>query len=119
MIIGLPGESLDMMLETADYIGHCGVSGIKLQLLHVLKDTDLATDYKAGLFQTLELDTYMQYLGSIIEILPENIVIHRLTGDGPKNLLIAPTWSANKKKVLNSINQYFEDNNIYQGRKYK
>lgn len=119
MIIGLPGETPEMMLETADYIGHCGASGIKLQLLHVLKETDLAKDYNAGLFQTIDMETYIQYLGNIIEILPKDMVIHRLTGDGPKNLLIAPAWSANKKKVLNSITQYFKDNNICQGRNYK
>ncbi len=118
MIIGLPGESHKMILETADYIGHCNVFGIKLQLLHVLKNTDLADYYYKNQFETLTLDNYIKCLAEIIELLPPDIVIHRLTGDGPKKLLIAPEWSANKKKVLNSINKYFSDNNICQGRNY-
>lgn len=119
MIIGLPKETEDMIMDTADYIAHCGAAGIKLQLLHVLKGTDLASDYERGYFKALSLETYIRYLGEIIRLLPENMVIHRLTGDGPKNLLIAPEWSADKKNVLNRVNSYFKDNNIYQGRNYK
>lgn len=104
MIIGLPGETRDMMLETAEYIGKSGAKGIKLQLLHVLKNTDLATDYENGLFEVLTLSEYTEILIDIIGILPDNMIIHRLTGDGPKKLLIAPKWSADKKKVLNTIN---------------
>ncbi len=118
IIIGLPGETKEMILETADYVAHSGCFGVKLQLLHILKDTDLATDYYAGKFEALSLETYMHYLSEIIERLPQDMVIHRITGDGPKNLLIAPLWSANKKHVLNSINAYLKDNNIVQGRKY-
>lgn len=119
MIIGLPKETEAMIMDTAGYIAHCGASGIKLQLLHILKGTDLARDYGHGDFKTLSIETYIQYLGEIIQLLPENMVIHRLTGDGPKKLLIAPEWSAGKKNVLNRINSYFRDNNIYQGRNYK
>lgn len=119
MIIGLPGETEAMIMDTASYIAHCGASGIKLQLLHVLRGTDLADDYGRGTFKTLSLETYIKYLGEIIQLLPENMVIHRLTGDGPKNLLIAPEWSVDKKNVLNRVNSYFRDNNIYQGRNYK
>lgn len=119
MIIGLPGETESMIMDTAGYISHCGASGIKLQLLHVLRGTDLADDYANGVFKSLSLETYIKYLGEIIQLLPENMVIHRLTGDGPKNLLIAPEWSADKKNVLNRVNSYFRDNNIYQGRNYK
>lgn len=118
IIIGLPNETKDMIMETARYVAHCDVSGIKLQLLHVLKGTDLAKDYVQNRFETLSLETYTEYLGEIIELLPKNMVIHRLTGDGPKKLLIAPDWSANKKYVLNTINKYFKDNNIIQGRNY-
>lgn len=118
MIIGLPKETESMIMDTAEYIAHSGASGIKLQLLHILKGTDLALDYANGHFETLSLDTYVHYLGEIIQLLPENMVIHRITGDGPKKLLIAPQWSADKKNVLNTINAYFKSNNIYQGRNY-
>lgn len=116
MIIGLPHETHSMMLDTAHYIGRCrGVKGIKLQLLHVLKNTDLAADYNNGCFQILSLEEYTHILMEIIKILPKDIVIHRLTGDGPKKLLIAPRWSADKKNVLNTINRAFSENNIVQG----
>ena len=118
MILGLPGETTDMMLETARYIGNSGADGIKLQLLHILKHTDLADDYANGMFQAMEMDSYLEVLGDILENLPKEMVIHRLTGDGPKNLLIAPLWSSNKKNVMNTMNQYFRDNNIMQGRKF-
>lgn len=119
MIIGLPHETREMLLQTADYIAHCGAGGIKLQLLHVLKGTDLAADYEQQRFELLTLNTYMGYLGEIITRLPADMVIHRLTGDGPKKLLIAPLWSADKKHVMNTIHAYFKENNIYQGRNFK
>lgn len=115
MIIGLPGESMSMLLDTARYIAGCGAKGIKLQLLHVLKNTDLAADYESGSFEVLSLEEYTQILMEIIKILPKNMVIHRLTGDGPKKLLIAPLWSADKKNVLNTLNRAFSINNIIQG----
>lgn len=118
MIIGLPGESISDILETADYIAHSGAWGIKLQLLHILKGTDLYTDYINGAFKALDLNEYTTIVGQIIARLPKDMVIHRITGDGPKSLLEAPMWSANKKLVLNTLNQYFKDNNIYQGRNY-
>lgn len=118
MIIGLPGESTSDILETADYIAHSGAWGIKLQLLHILKGTDLYTDYINGDFKALDLNEYTAIVGQIIARLPKDMVIHRITGDGPKSLLEAPMWSANKKLVLNTLNQYFKDNNIYQGRNY-
>ena len=118
MIIGLPGESHDEILQTAAYLSHMNISGIKLQLLHVLKNTDLATDYDNGCFKVLELDEYISIVADILQILPADMIIHRITGDGPKNLLIAPLWSANKKNVLNSLNRYLRDNNIIQGSKF-
>lgn len=118
MIIGLPGETPSMMLDTAQYIGRCGAKGIKLQLLHVLENTDLAADYAGGCFETLSLDEYTDILMEIIKILPKDMVIHRLTGDGPKKLLIAPLWSADKKNVLNTIHRAFSENNIIQGSNY-
>ncbi len=118
MIIGLPGETLSMMLDTARYIGRCGAKGIKLQLLFVLKNTELAADYEQGVFETLSLEEYTHILMEIIKVLPKDMVIHRLTGDGPKKLLIAPLWSADKKNVLNTIDRAFSDNNIIQGSNY-
>ena len=119
MILGLPSESQEMMLQTADYIGHSGASGIKLQLLHVLSGTDLARDYEEKLFTVMTEDEYLDCLGKILEILPPDMVIHRLTGDGAKKLLKAPLWSANKKQVMNRMNRYFKENNICQGRLYQ
>ena len=103
IILGLPGESTDDMVNSVRYAVECGTKGIKLQLLHVLEGTDLADDYRAGSFETLSLDMYIEILRKCISVLPEEIVVHRLTGDGPKKLLIAPLWSADKKKVLNRI----------------
>lgn len=118
MIIGLPNESFNDILATAAYIAKAKVLGIKLQLLHVLRNTDLAIDYNNGLFEVLSLEEYIKLVASIIEILPPDMVIHRLTGDGPKNILIAPLWSADKKNVLNSMNKFFSDHNILQGRNF-
>lgn len=118
MIIGLPGENESMILETAKYLSHCNISGVKLQLLHVLKNTDLAQEYFNGSVDILSLTQYSEILGKIIKLLPPNCVIHRLTGDGPKNLLIAPLWSSNKKNVINTINRYLQENTIIQGSEY-
>ena len=116
MIIGLPGESRDMILDTARYIGRSGADGIKLQLLHVLESTDLAADYRAGKFQALSMEKYIELLSGCIEQLPPQICIHRLTGDGAKKELIAPLWSGDKKRVLDSIKKYFDENDIIQGK---
>lgn len=103
MIIGLPGETPEMMYETAEYVGRSGADGIKLQLLHVLRGTDLAEEYAAGRFKTLELEEYIAILKGCLERLPPEMTVHRLTGDGAKRDLIAPLWSADKKRVLNRI----------------
>lgn len=118
IILGLPGESKEQMLQTVDYVGHSGAKGIKLQLLHILKGTDLANDFANRVFKTLEMDEYIDLLCDCLEILPSDMVIHRITGDGDKRLLIAPMWSANKKLVLNSINKVLNDRNIIQSSKY-
>lgn len=104
VILGLPYETKADMLDTVGYVCRSGVDGIKLQLLHVLKNTDLANDYLDGKFKVLEFDEYIDLIKDCLEIIPENIVIHRLTGDGAKKDLIAPLWSADKKMVLNAIN---------------
>lgn len=103
VILGLPGETAEDMLETVRYVCESESDGIKLQLLHVLKGTDLEKDYLEGKFDTLSEDEYMDILKRCIAIIPENVVIHRLTGDGPKRLLVAPLWSADKKHVMNRI----------------
>lgn len=105
LILGLPGETKQDMLDSVKYVCESGIDGIKLQLLHVLKNTDLEKDYQQGKFKTLEMDEYLDILKSCVDIIPDNIVIHRLTGDGAKKDLISPLWSADKKKVLNAINK--------------
>ena len=116
VILGLPGETREDMLATVDYLGHSGIQGIKLQLLHVLKDTDLAVLYEKDPFPLFSLEEYCSLIVDCIERLPENMVIHRITGDGPRKLLIAPLWSADKKRVLNRIQQMFRERNTWQGR---
>lgn len=105
IILGLPGETKSDMLKSVKYVCDSGANGVKLQLLHILKGTDLADEYYNGRVRALELDEYLDIIKSCIEIIPDNIVIHRLTGDGAKKHLIAPLWSADKKRVLNAINR--------------
>jgi len=116
MIIGLPGEDEEMIYRTARAIGDNGASGVKFQLLHVLKSTDLAADYAAGRFRAMEMEEYFRILSGCIERIPPDMVIHRLTGDGDKRELIAPLWSGDKKRVLNSLNRYLEEHDVVQGR---
>lgn len=118
VILGLPGETVDDMLRTIDYVGHTDIQGIKLQLLHVLKGTDLAAEYEAGRVRSMELSEYINILELCIRHLPRSMVIHRLTGDGPKRLLIAPEWSGNKRMVMNTILQEFRRRNVEQGSLY-
>ena len=113
LILGLPGETKEDMLQSVRYVAACGSQGIKLQLLHVLKGTDLASDYEKGLFQTLSFDEYMDLLADCVRLLPKDMVVHRLTGDGPKNLLMAPMWSADKKRVMNTIHQRLKKDGLY------
>lgn len=108
LILGLPGETEEMMLGSVKYVVGSGADGIKLQLLHVLKNTVLEKMYLNGEFKTLSLEEYTELLIKCIKIIPNNIVIHRLTGDAPKRLLVAPAWSADKKHVLNYINARFK-----------
>jgi hypothetical protein len=96
------------MLETVRYVGESGVEGIKLQLLHVLEGTDLADDYRAGKFECLSLDEYALLVKDALDVLPENIIIHRMTGDGDKKILIAPKWSEDKKNVLNTLHRVLD-----------
>ncbi len=116
MIIGLPGETPEMIEQTARYIGRSGADGIKLQLLHILDGTDLADAWRAGQVSVLDIEEYLEVLGRCVEALPPETVIHRLTGDGAKQHLLAPMWSADKKAVLAAVNRYFTENDITQGR---
>ena len=118
VILGLPNETETDMLKTIEYLNFIKTDGIKLQLLHVLKDTDLATDYENKLFSTLTFDEYIDIVIKCIEHLSPDITVHRLTGDGPRNLLIAPTWSLNKKHVLNTLNHELAIRDSYQGKEF-
>ena len=119
MIIGLPGETPEMAAQTAAYIGKSGADGIKLQLLHVLRGTDLADEYAAGLFDVMSMEEYIAALEECVRQLPPQITIHRLTGDGDKKYLVAPLWSADKKRVLNEVNAAFRRDNVIQGEHYE
>ena len=114
-IIGLPGETPEMMVQTARHLGEVHVDGVKLHLLHVLRGTDLAVEYEAGRVRTLEPDEYIDILERCLAVLPPEIVIHRLTGDGAKRDLIAPLWSADKKRVLRAIQSRFAADGVAQG----
>ena len=103
IILGLPRETKEDMLASVKFALSAGTDGIKLQLLHVLENTDLAADYYSGKVTLLSQEEYINILISCLKIIPENVVIHRITGDGPKKLLIAPEWSKDKKRVLNAI----------------
>ncbi len=116
IIIGLPNETKNDVLNTVDFAVKCKTDGVKLQLLHILKDTDLYEDYKNGIVKPLTLNEYTDILFACIERIPENIVIHRITGDAPKKYLVEPLWSGDKKNVLNTINKEMEKRNIIQGK---
>ena len=119
VILGLPNETRETVLKTIDCINHLPVQGIKLQLLHVLSDSDLAEIYENGGYTPLTKEEYISLVGDCIAHLREDIVIHRLTGDGDKNTLLAPLWSLRKRDVLNSLHKYLKDNNIRQGMSVK
>ena len=116
VILGLPGEDRERMLATIDYLaGENRPDGIKLQLLHVLEGTDLAEDWRAGKFACMEMGEYFDLLFECLKRLPQDMVIHRLTGDGPKRSLLAPVWTGDKKRVLNELNRELERRDIWQG----
>ena len=117
-ILALPGETEKMMLETLSFLNRLPISGIKLQLLHILRNTDLADYYEKHPFPLPDLEEYVVLLGTLISHMRPDIVIHRLTGDGPKKLLVAPSWTGNKREVLNRIQQYFRLADLWQGKDY-
>lgn len=118
-ILGLPGETTEDILETHRFLSHQPIQGIKLQLLHVLKGTDLNEIYETEPFHILSLEEYTDLIIRCIELLPPDVVIHRITGDGPKHLLTAPLWSGHKKQVLNAIHHEFKVHDTWQGRLYQ
>lgn len=105
IILGLPGETMEMAVQTTKAAVHTGTDGVKFHLLHVLQNTDLARDFLKERFQCLSLEEYAQWLDACLAVLPAHIVVHRITGDGAKRDLIAPLWSADKKHVLNYLNR--------------
>lgn len=115
IILGLPNESIEDMYASVSHVAKQHVYGVKLQLLHILKHTDLATYYATDVFPVFSMDSYIKTVAHCLELLPKDTTIHRLTGDGPKSLLIAPTWSADKKRVLNTMQTYLKKHNIQQG----
>lgn len=117
-ILALPGETEEMMMQTLDYLNHSDIQGIKLQLLHILKETDLSADYLSHPFWSPSMEEYIELLGKCVARLRPDLTIHRLTGDGPKDLLIAPLWTSNKRTVLNLFHNYLKKNDIWQGKEY-
>lgn len=111
IIIGLPNETKIDALNTTEYCIKMGTNGVKFHLLHVIKNTDLEKEYLSGKFRCLELEEYADILKDCLELLPENTVVHRITGDGDKKTLVAPLWSADKKKVLNFLHNFLANNN--------
>lgn len=118
IILGLPGETRKDMLQTGQALAHLPLQGIKIQLLHLMKNTGLLSLYRRGELNFLSMEEYVGLVVDILEMLPPTVVIHRLTGDGPKNQLIGPRWSLDKLKVLHSIDQELERRNSWQGKYY-
>lgn len=116
VILGLPVETREMMRQTVSHVASLPVAGIKLQLLHILKGTKLAGEYVANPFSLFELEEYCDFVIDCLELLPPDMVVHRLTGDGPRKLLIAPLWSTDKKRVLNTIQKKLVERDTWQGK---
>ena len=117
-ILGLPGESKEEMLQTVDFIANTGTQGIKLHLLHLLEDTKLVELFQSGELQLMSMEEYVETVVDCIERIPESMVIHRITGDGPRDTLIGPKWSLKKFEVINAIEHLMMDRNTWQGKKY-
>ncbi|KGK89230.1 TIGR01212 family radical SAM protein [Clostridium sp. HMP27] len=118
VIFGLPEEKKEDMLETVRYLSHQDIQGIKFHLLHLMKDTPMVKLYEEGRLKFLEQEEYIDIICEAIAMLPEDIVIHRLTGDSPRSLLIGPQWSLKKWEILNSIDKNLQERNLYQGLYY-
>ena len=118
-ILGLPGESKEDMLKTIDYIAHSGARGVKFHLLHLMKQTPMVKVYEKGELEFLSQEDYIELITKGIAMLPKEMVVHRLTGDAPRELLIGPMWSLRKWEVLNSIDKALQDNDLWQGKHFK
>ena len=118
-IFGLPKETKKEMLQTVDYIAHSGAKGIKFHLLHLMKNTNMVKDYENGNLKFLSKEEYIDLVCEGVSRIPQDMIVHRLTGDAPRDLLIGPMWSLNKWEVLNAIDKALEDNDIYQGKNFK
>ncbi|HSP47795.1 MAG TPA: TIGR01212 family radical SAM protein, partial [Clostridiaceae bacterium] len=118
VIFGLPGEDRDQMLATVDYLSKMDIQGVKFPLLHLMKDTPMVKLHEAGKLRFLEMEEYVELICTAVSMLPEDMVIHRLTGDAPRELLIGPMWSLKKWEVLNAIDSYFKENDLYQGKAF-
>lgn len=118
-IFGLPGETKEDMLKTIDYVAHTGAQGIKFHLLHLMEGTKMVEQYESGELKLLSKEDYIDLICKGVAMLPEEMVVHRLTGDAPRDLLIGPMWSLKKWEVLNDIDKTLEDSNIWQGKEYK
>ncbi|MEH7379632.1 TIGR01212 family radical SAM protein [Bacillus sp. JJ1533] len=119
IINGLPQETPEMMMETAKEVAKLDVQGIKIHLLHLLKGTPMVKQYEKGLLEFLSFDEYVQLVCDQLEILPPEMIVHRITGDGPIDLMVGPMWSVNKWEVLNTIDSELKRRNSYQGKYYK
>ncbi|MFR5602554.1 MAG: TIGR01212 family radical SAM protein, partial [Lachnospiraceae bacterium] len=119
VILGLPGETREMMLDTVRTLADLDIHGIKLQLLHVLKGTDLEKLYETQGFPILSLEEYLDLVIDCVALLPPRLVVHRISGDGPKSLLVAPLWSGNKRMVLNAMTRRFRERGVTQGDAYE
>lgn len=117
-ILGLPGESKEDMINTIDFVANTNTQGIKLHLLHLMKDTPMVRFYEEGKLSLLEKDQYVDLVVDCVERLPSSMVIHRLTGDGPRDTLIGPRWSLNKWEVLNAIDNKFIERDTWQGKNF-
>jgi len=117
-IIGLPGESKEDMIKTIDYIAHSGANGVKFHLLHLMKQTPMEKVYEKGELEFLSQEDYIELITRGITMIPKEMVVHRLTGDAPRELLIGPMWSLNKWEVLNSIDKALKDNDLWQGKNF-
>lgn len=118
-IFGLPGETKEDMLRSVDYIAHSGSKGIKFHLLHLMKNTPMVKLYERGELEFVSQDDYIDLICKSISILPEDMIVHRLTGDAPRDLLIGPMWSLKKWEILNAIDKALIDNDIYQGKEFR
>jgi radical SAM protein (TIGR01212 family) len=118
VILGLPGENKEEMLQTVEFVANTGTQGIKLHLLHLVKDTKLVKLYEKDQLRIMDMEEYVELVVDCLERIPEDMVIHRITGDGPRETLIEPKWSLKKWEVINAIEHQMMDRDTWQGKRY-